>query len=90
MLAKDPAERPAPDELSALLRQVAHAPEAQTAAAPVPAQVRTGATTVAVAPASPAAIADALEPPLAARALAWAVLCLVMFVAAAGVTTFLR
>ena len=90
MLAKDPADRPPPEHVRMVLRQVALDPDAQVAYAARPRSVATRGRTVAVAPVSAAAVADALEPPLAQRALAWALMCVVVFMAAAAAAATLH
>jgi serine/threonine protein kinase len=94
LLDKDPAGRPDASTLRERLRAVAADPEAQQtpAVAVAPPAVHTRTATVAVRPAvdvTPDA-GGAHEPSMRDRALAWLVLCLVLFALAAGAAVLVR
>jgi serine/threonine protein kinase len=89
LLDKDPEQRPDPTELRRMLQSVAADPAARIAL-PARRQVaadgaHTGGHTIAIRP------TDAeTGPSLGIRALAWVVLCLVIFAVAAGATALVR
>jgi serine/threonine protein kinase len=88
LLDKDPARRPAPEELRRQLQAVTVDPEAAVALPPADqaaATARTGGHTVAIPPAS-----DPDAPRLRTRLLAWGALWMVAFVVAAAAAVALR
>jgi serine/threonine protein kinase len=90
LLDKDPTQRPDPDAIRRVLRSVSVDPAAASVLAPaadaVMADPHTGGHTVAIRPAAPTAGA----PSLLARSLAWAALCVVIFILAAAVVALVR
>ena len=96
LLEKNPANRPDPETIRRVLRAVAVDPSAAAVLAPTgdPARLdpHTGGHTVAIPPATEAAddFVAGSGPTMAARTLAWAAMCLVIFLVTAGAVAFAR